>query len=540
MFAIFIFLYGALALDNGYGKTPFMGYNTYNAAACTINETWVKDSIQRFHDQGFLTAGYRNFGIDCGWQGARQSNGSIGWDKVGFPHGIAAISQSARSKGFNFGIYTDQGIYSCDTGVQRPGSLGHEAQDAAQFAGWNVAYVDNCFVDGTSNAPKDARTDFPSRFGTMGKALASVGIKGMLTCQWGVPYASPTGLQGPAEWTSQISTSYRVSDDIATGWNNVMRIMNQAINVNLRGLSSPGSFADMDLLEVGNSGMTTDEQASHFAIWAMFKSSLVVSTRLSSLSSTAKTVLQNVDLIAVNQDPLGKPVLLRHRFTGDNDQFSGPLSNGDIAVLLLDQSNTNRNLGINFADYNISTASVKNLWTGESLKNADKYFTNVNAHGALPLRLSNIVYASPHSISIKYFEAEQGKLGGAANIQTCSGCSGGYKVGYIGEGAGNTLTFTDIETSQSVQDVRFDYINGEVGYLGGGNNVRSASISVNGQAAVTVDFPLSGYNWDVNVARSFLVRLYGFKTDGTNTITIAGTSSESTYAPDIDRIGIVL
>lgn len=95
----------------------------------------------------------------------------------------------------------------------------------------------------------------------------------MLICEWGTPYLDPQGrLEGPAEWTPPISTSFRVSDDIASGWDNVLRITNEAIHVNLKGLSGPGNFADMDLLEVGNPGMTLEEQRSHFSIWALFKS----------------------------------------------------------------------------------------------------------------------------------------------------------------------------------------------------------------------------------------------------------------------------
>ncbi|SMR42229.1 unnamed protein product [Zymoseptoria tritici ST99CH_1E4] len=534
----------ANALDNGFGRTPPMGFNTYNAAGCTINQTIIQSYINAFSSQGFKAAGYNIFGIDCGWQGIqRQSNGSITYDARGFPGGIAPLSKSAISKGFQWGMYTDQGVNACDTGVTRPGSLNYENQDALQFAGWNTAYmkVDNCYITADQNAPKDARDDFPKRFGAMQNALAKVNIKGMLTCQWGVPYSSSSGLQGPAEWTPPISTSFRVSDDIAQGWNNVVRIYNQAINVNARGLTGPGRFSDMDLLEVGNQGMTADEQASHFAIWAMFKSPLMVSTDLLRLSDASRAVLQNKGLIAINQDSLGKPVVLIQRYTNENDQFAGPLANGDVAVLLLDTSNAKRNLGIEFAALNISSATVTNLWTGAVVQNVNRYFTDVNARGSIPLRLSNVVKSNPTAPTLRYIEAESATFAGNAVVASCSGCSGGKKAGGIGNGNGNTLTFTGITTSQSSMDVRFDYINSEIGYLGGsGLNIRGASVSVNGGTPVPVSFPLTGYNWDKDVQRHYLVRLYGFRTSGTNTITISGLSSVSQYAPDIDRIGIVV
>lgn len=86
---------------------------------------------------------------------------------------------------------------------------------------------DNCYVDGASssnNAPKDARTDFVTRFGTMWTQLQRVGIQGMLVCQWGVPYSASGGLEGPSQWTNSLSTSFRLSDDIAKGWSHVYRI----------------------------------------------------------------------------------------------------------------------------------------------------------------------------------------------------------------------------------------------------------------------------------------------------------------------------
>jgi len=84
--------------------------------------------------------------------------------------------------------------------------------------------------------------------------------------------------------------------------------------------------------------------------------------------------------------------------------------------------------------------------------------------------------------------------------------------------------------------VYFDYINGQVDYMGGSNE-RVAAISVNGGAAKTVSFPLSGYNWDKDVYKNYGVELSGFSTTGTNTITISGVGSA--YAPDVDRIGVI-
>ncbi|KAM3421075.1 Alpha-galactosidase [Cercospora zeina] len=536
------------ALDNGFGRTPVMGFNSYNDIGCSLNQTYVDATIRAFAQKGFKDAGYKYFQVDCGWQGLkRASNGSITYDASVFPDGIAPLSKLARSLGFEWSMYTDQGQFACDTRSAaqglRPGSLGFETQDALQFAGWNTAYVkvDNCYIDGAdSNAPKDPRTDFPDRFGKMSTALQNVGIKGMLTCQWGVPYSSPTGLQGPAEWTPPISNSYRVSDDITQGWASVLRTMNQDIHVNLRGLNGPGRWSDMDLLEVGNPGMSTDEQATHFAIWAMFKSALMVSTPVSSMSDTTRNILLNKDLIAINQDSAGKPVKLIQRFSNDRDVYAGPLANGDQAVLLVDHSNTVRTLSVDFASLGIRSAAVKNLWTGRTTTGQTYYSAQVNAHGSMPLRLSNIMTQTVPTPNLTWLEAESASLANGATIQPCTGCSNGQKAGNIG-GSNNgsaSPTFTNIRTSQATQDVRFDYIDCEIGYMGG-LNTRGASISINGGPGQSVIFPLTGYNWDKDVAKNYLVRLSGFRTTGTNTMRISALGGSSQFAPDFDRVGFV-
>lgn len=290
--------------------------------------------------------------------------------------------------------------------------------------------------------------------------------------------------------------------------------------------------------------MSNAEQASHFAIWAMFKSALMVSTAVPSMLEATASILSNKDLIAINQDSLGQPVKLVQRFTNDRDVYAGDLANGDRAVLLLDQSNQTRTLSLNFSSLGIDSATVKNLWSGRTTANAKSYSAQVNPHGSLPLRLSNIKTFKTTTPNLTYIEAESGTLAGGANIQSCSGCSGSSKVGYIGTNGG-MLTLTNIRTSQAVQDVRFDYIDCEVGYLynpsgeNNGLNVRGASISVNGGPRQSVLFPLTGYNWDVDVTKGFLVRLSGFDTEGANSIEIGGLSGSTMYAPDFDRIGVV-
>ncbi|KAF1927696.1 carbohydrate-binding module family 35 protein [Didymella exigua CBS 183.55] len=535
----------ALAAAQSFQTTPVLGWNSYNKDSCSPTQDGITKTINALADRGFVAAGYNYFQIDCGWasrDGQRNStSGALKIDTNAFPGGLLPLSDLARSKGMKWTMYSDAGVRMCDPQSPSPvlGSLGHEAQDAAFFKSLNTEYVkyDNCYADGpnsSQNAPKDARTDFPTRFGTMWTELQRVGISGMMICQWGVPYSSSSGLQGPKDWTKGISTSFRLSDDIAQGWSNVYRIYNQAVHVTASGVVGPGHIADADLLEVGNAGMTFDEQATHFASWAMLKSALMISTDITALSADTVKVLQNKDLIAINQDSAVKPITLKQRWTSDRDLWSGDLANGDIAVLVVDLSNAARTLTVQLSSLGIASATIKDLWAGTTTTGSS-FSKQVNAHGSLALRLSNIRRTTT-TTNYTYISASTGSLAAGANIQTCSGCTSTNKVGNLGGPSNGALTLSNIRTSQATQVVRFDYINGEVGF-GGSTNERLASISVNGGTAKTVSFPLTGYNWDKDVLKSYAVELSGFSTTGTNTIVIKGVGNA--YAPDFDRVGVV-
>ncbi|KAH8195852.1 hypothetical protein TruAng_009982 [Truncatella angustata] len=520
----------SLVAGQSFQSTPVMGWNSYNQMSCSPNSDKITTAINSLADRGFVDAGYKYFQVDCGWASRDGNrNGTTGALKVdldAFPAGLKPLSDLARSKGMKWTMYSDAGVRMCDPQVPSPvlGSLGNEAVDAEFFKTLNTEYVkyDNCYADGAAssqNAPKDARTDFVTRFTTMWNELQRVGIPGMLICQWGTPYSTSSGLEGPAQWTKGISTSFRLSDDIATGWANVYRIYNQAIHIVKSGIVGPGNVADADLLEVGNAGMTFDEQATHFASWAMLKSALMISTDVAALSDESIAVLQNQDLIAINQDSAVTPIELVQRWTGNRDLWTGDLANGDIAVLVVDLSNSARALNLQLSELGIAFATIKDLWSAETIENTASYSKQVN--GA----------------EYTYTSVATGSLSSGANIQSCSGCASSSKVGNLGGGSSGRVVLSNIRTSQATQNVQFDYINGEVGYLGGSNNERLASISVNGGTAQTVSFPLSGYNWDADVYKGYAVELSGFNTSGPNSISITGVGSA--WAPDFDRLGVV-
>ena len=123
---------------NGLALTPPMGWNSWNKFACNVNEQTVRDTADAMVASGMRDAGYQYVVIDDCWHGPRDANGFITADPQRFPSGIKALADYVHSRGLKFGIYSDAGRLTCGG---RPGSQGHEYQDALTYARWGVDYL---------------------------------------------------------------------------------------------------------------------------------------------------------------------------------------------------------------------------------------------------------------------------------------------------------------------------------------------------------------------------------------------------------------
>ena len=123
---------------NGLALTPPMGWNSWNKFACDVNEQTVRATADAMVASGMRDAGYQYVVIDDCWHGPRDANGFITADAQKFPSGIKALADYVHSRGLKFGIYSDAGRLTCGG---RPGSQGHEYQDALTYARWGVDYL---------------------------------------------------------------------------------------------------------------------------------------------------------------------------------------------------------------------------------------------------------------------------------------------------------------------------------------------------------------------------------------------------------------
>ncbi|KAK7684409.1 hypothetical protein QCA50_012356 [Cerrena zonata] len=522
-----------VALDNGIGRTPSMGWNPYNVFLCDTNEAQYHTAAQNLVNNGLNSLGYQYFMLDCGWQGLqRNATGGFTWDTTRLPSGVPALASFVHGLGLKFGVYSDAGYFSCDFvggSAHWLGSLGNETIDAATFGEWGMDYLkyDNCYaVSPTDFVNYNPPIQLQPHYEAMRDALARINRPVVYSiCNWGV--------QDTARWAGPIGNSWRISNDIGppNNWNNIIRIINQVVPITQ--FAKPGAFNDLDMLEVGNSGMTVAEQETHFAFWAAAKSPLLISTDLTNPAQATLDILKNTRLIAVNQDRLGASIAFKRRYTNDHDVWAGPLADGSTVAVIINWVNSSRSLTVDLGDIGITSGIATDLWTGSSLGTLrNTYTATVPAHGSLVLKLTNTTPFRLPSFTYYPTSSPSTSLSGGAAFRTVNSTIS--VAGNVGNGGSVTLTGLD-GGSGGTKLVSIDYINADFTMTNTAcSNCRNAIVSVNGGVGQTVQMPLSGQSWDI-VYSGYLVSLSGFVSGKNNTITF---SNPNAWTPDFYRVGV--
>lgn len=204
----------------------------------------------------------------------------------------------------------------------------------------------------------------------MGEALKSVPDARKITysiCEW--------GRNKPKNWAWNAGNLWRTTPDIRPVWSWINVIYNK--NVKLCEYASPGHWNDPDMLEVGNGKLTDDENKTHFSLWCMMASPLILGNDLRKLKDNKNVldIITNRDMIAINQDKLGKQCI-RYRRTASFDFLVKELENGKNAVCIYNKTNRNKSVVLSSAILpdGISDASFKTteIWTGKAVENGSE------------------------------------------------------------------------------------------------------------------------------------------------------------------------
>lgn len=349
-----------MPIDSTLCPTPPMGFNTWNRFGMDINERLIQETMDALVASGLAGLGYVHLNIDDGWMAPeRSASGALVPDPARFPGGIRRLADRAHGMGLKLGIYSDCGRKTCG-GL--PASYGHERQDAETFASWDIDYLKQDWC----NIPFEDFPGLPERevaqilYGRISEALADTKRPIILSlCNW--------GHGEPWEWARGIGHLWRTTGDIVdayhrpqSGWSgDLLSIFHR--NVDLDAHAGPGGWNDPDMLEVGNGGMTDEEYRTHFALWCLMAAPLLLGCDVRALSPATRAIVGNPDLIAVNQDPLGRQAKRAWHAAGVH-LLVKPLADGGQAVGLFNEADAPA-----AADpwpHVPGAGAVRDLWTG--------------------------------------------------------------------------------------------------------------------------------------------------------------------------------
>ena len=374
------------AASTGLARTPPMGWNTWNKFGCNVSDELVRGMADAMIKSGMKDVGYQYVVIDDCWQVSRDANGNIVADPQRFPSGIKTLADYVHSLGLKFGIYSDAGSKTC---AGRPGGLGHEYQDAIQYAAWGVDYLKYDWCNATTQDAKASYANIRQALDASSRPIV------LSICEWGTAK--------PWLWGKEVGGNlWRTTGDIQDRWagrrewspgnccsNGALDIVDQ--EADLYSYAGPGHWNDPDMLEVGNGGMTTTEYQAHFSLWALLAAPLIAGNDLRSMTPEIHDILTNKEVIAMDQDPLGREGR-RVWKDGDLEVWGKQLQDGSRAVAVLNRGASSHEITVTWEQIGYTahlSAAVRDLWAHKEVgKFTGKFSELVESHAALMLRIT--------------------------------------------------------------------------------------------------------------------------------------------------------
>lgn len=364
--------------------TPPMGWSTWNHFHHDISDALVREQADAMVRSGMRDAGYVYVNIDGGWEGTRDATGVL-HPNSSFPD-MKALGEYIHARGLKFGLYTGPGPKTCGGAVA---SYGYEAQDAQMFAAWGVDFLkyDLCtFRDimkqESGGDVEKSNALMQAAYQKMHQDLLATGRSILFSlCQY--------GWNAVWTWGSDVGASmWRTSGDISDTYDRMA--LNGFGEAGLAKFAGPGHWNDPDFLEVGNSGMTAEEQKTHFSLWAMLAAPLIAGNDLSAMTEETKNILMNREVIAVDQDALGRAGD-RAYAEGPLEVWARPLAGGAMAVALFNRTTGAARMTLRLQDAGWQGRAVaRNLWShaDAGVLNDESTWT-VAGHGVVMLRLTH-------------------------------------------------------------------------------------------------------------------------------------------------------
>ena len=384
--------------------TPHMGWNSWYIWENNVTDKIMRDAADAMVSSGMINHGYMYVNIDDCWAikpGAKDpSLGGEPRDAQGkvrsnsrFPD-MKGLTDHIHAKGLKAGIYTSPGTTTCAGHI---GAYEHEEQDVQRFVEWGFDFLKHDWCSYGKIAPKPDRAALQKPYRLIGDLLKKQPRDIVLNlCQY--------GMGNVWEWGREVGGhSWRTAGDLGLTYEGIAAgLFRDGFDVyarhELHKYGGPGAWNDPDYLLVGYlsnwrgqtapTPLTPNEQYTHFSLWCLVAAPLIFSGDMTRLDEFTLRLLTNDEVIAVDQDPLGKPG--RRMFKEDDlEVWARDLEDGSKAVGLFNRGEMAAQVPAKWSDLGIQGRQiVRDLWRQKDVGQFESQFTaSVPRHGVVLVRL---------------------------------------------------------------------------------------------------------------------------------------------------------
>jgi alpha-galactosidase len=376
--------------------TPPMGWNSWNCFASAVSEEKVKAAAAAMVKSGLINHGWTYINVDDYWQNHRDSTDPTLHGPFRDAHGnivpnsrfpdMKGLADYIHHLGLKAGLYSSPGPWTCGGCT---GSWQHEQQDAAQYAAWGFDYLkyDWCsYGDIAKNQTDVSELEKPYR--VMGGFLKQQPRDIVFSlCQY--------GMGDVWKWGGSVGgNSWRTTGDISDSWGSMSGIgFNQD---KAAPYAKPGNWNDPDMLIVGKVGwghlhptrLTPNEQYTHISLWCLLSAPLLIGCDMTQLDPFTLNLLENDEVLAVDQDPLGKEATTVAK-NGETRVYAKDLADGSKAVGIFNLGEMETPVTVNWSDLGLKgKLHVRDLWRQKNLgKFKNSFSATVPRHGVVLIKV---------------------------------------------------------------------------------------------------------------------------------------------------------
>jgi len=554
------FLPCASAQVNNAGQEPYLGWSSFSQQ--TIQGDFLTQANMITQSDALKASGLQEHGfvyinLDSGWQGSFDQNGRPIPNNTTFPD-IKVMVDHIHANGQKAGIYWIPGIeqpavdgnypilgtpyhtqdivviplakgnafaanppnpYHDKIDFTKPGAQEYIDSIVELFSSWGFDFIKLDAVTPGSYS-NDLSIDNRADVEAWSNAIAKTGRLIWLTVSWQLS-------QDYASVWQQWSNARRIDDDVEcegrcatlTNWPRI--VLREYDDVGWEHETSTTlGWNDMDTLDVGDGtldGLSDVEKQTAITIWAMANSPMYLGGDLTKLDNFAKSAFTNDELIVVDQS--GLPAV--QVTGGPQPVWMSKQADGSIYVAVYNLNGLSSKVTVRWSDLGFRHAlAVRDVWNHTNLgPSAAAFTTTLVGHGSRLLKVTPLgAVTAPVG---QVYEAETATLSGATFVSSCSACSGGAKLSYLGASpSSNTATFNVYVKNAGTYRMEVDAMT---------QGPRALVYVVNGTHPATLN--MGGGSFNLPQATTVPVTLLA----GNNTITFG---NPGTYAPDLDRIVI--